>query len=727
MSPIKVPVAAKHPLDAPTAEEISAVSGAVRSHLTEKLGVKAFRFLSTLLHEPPKADVIEAGFFAGGSATQGSSSKLARSFYVHIHDIIKGDAYEIFTTIDNGVHIDSVEKLKEGVQPSLTIQELVYAEQLCRKNERVLKAAAEVGVSKEELHCDGWSIGWDDRFPGKRLLQCLTYKRYGKDQHLYGHPLDFAPILDCATGEILAIEYPAHRVGKNAELSNGTTAPPKEITWDCPKGRERIQPPTQRHDYLPDAASASVHTPEKPLQLRTDLKPLSVVQPEGVSFKMDGNMLEWQKWKFHVAFHPREGIVLSTVSYADDEALGASKAQPKERPLFYRLSLAEMVVPYGEPTYPHYKKFAFDVGEYGLGYMANSLSLGCDCLGTIQYLDGDYVKHDGTVETIKNAVCIHEEDDGLLWKHTDYREGGRSHNVRGRKLSISMICTVANYEYRIAYNFHQDGNIEVEIKLTGVLNIYTLAEGESPNGHGTEVAPRVNAHYHQHLFSLRVDPHIDGPKNTIMEQEVHPMEEPTGSDANWAGNGFITKKRALKTTGEGVRDVNPYDERSWTIVNENEKHYSTGGPVGYKFVSSNMPRLLAKPDSVCAIRAPFAKHQLWTVPYKEGRLYPAGRYPVQTTEVQKDSVEAWVGEGKENIANEDIVAFFTVGTTHIPRAEDFPVMPAEKVRVMLKPVNFFSRNPCLDVPSSVDAKSIAARAENTNGLSAVPPAACCSN
>ena len=143
----------------------------------------------------------------------------------------------------------------------------------------------------------------------------------------------------------------------------------------------------------------------------------------------------------HVGFHPREGLVLSTISYNDTEALGASAANPKERPLFYRLSLAEMVVPYAEPGFPHYKKFAFDVGEYGLGYLANSLSLGCDCLGSIEYMDGIVARHDGTAEVIPNAICLHEEDAGLLWKHTDYRVGGRAHNVRGRKFVISMVCT----------------------------------------------------------------------------------------------------------------------------------------------------------------------------------------------------------------------------------------------------------------------------------------------
>ena len=115
------------------------------------------------------------------------------------------------------------------------------------------------------------------------------------------------------------------------------------------------------------------------------------------------------------------------------------------RPVFYRLSIAEMVVPYAAPEFPHPRKFAFDSGEYGMGTMANDLSLGCDCLGTIHYLPGCFVAHDGSAIKIKNAICIHEEDDGLLWKHTDYRPGGKSFAARSRRLVVSMCCTLANY------------------------------------------------------------------------------------------------------------------------------------------------------------------------------------------------------------------------------------------------------------------------------------------
>ena len=57
------------------------------------------------------------------------------------------------------------------------------------------------------------------------------------------------------------------------------------------------------------------------------------------------------------------------------------------RPIVHRASLVEMAVPYGDPNAPFQRKCAFDVGDYGLGFCANSLALGCDCLGHIKYFD----------------------------------------------------------------------------------------------------------------------------------------------------------------------------------------------------------------------------------------------------------------------------------------------------------------------------------------------------
>lgn len=112
------------------------------------------------------------------------------------------------------------------------------------------------------------------------------------------------------------------------------------------------------------------------LDLRKDLKPLQVIQPEGTSYSIDSdNVLEWQKWSMRVCFNYREGLLLRDVRYDG-------------RPVFYRVSLSEMTVPYSHPRTPYYRKQAFDLGDVGAAFVANNLGLGCDCLGSITYLDG---------------------------------------------------------------------------------------------------------------------------------------------------------------------------------------------------------------------------------------------------------------------------------------------------------------------------------------------------
>ncbi|RNL58689.1 tyramine oxidase, partial [Arthrobacter oryzae] len=193
-----------------------------------------------------------------------------------------------------------------------------------------------------------------------------------------------------------------------------------------------IPVPRASGNYLPKYVGPS----------RTDLKPISITQPEGASFQVTGNHVQWADWTFRVGFTPREGLVLHQLKFRDKGV---------ERPVINRASLSEMVVPYGDTAPVQAKKNAFDSGEYNIGNMANSLTLGCDCLGEIQYFDGITADSLGNPLTIENAICMHEEDDSILWKHFDFREG-TAETRRSRKLVISFIATVANYEY--AFYWH---------------------------------------------------------------------------------------------------------------------------------------------------------------------------------------------------------------------------------------------------------------------------------
>jgi primary-amine oxidase len=415
---------------------------------------------------------------------------------------------------------------------------------------------------------------------------------------------------------------------------------------------------------------------------RGGLKPIEIHQPAGVSFEVNGWEVRWQKWRFRLSFNAREGLVLHTVGYEDGGRL---------RPVIYRASVAELVVPYGDPRPFQGWRNAFDIGEYGIGIMTNSLELGCDCLGEIRYFDVELADDRGEPYTIKNAICMHEEDYGILWKHFD---AGLNHTEvrRSRRLVLSFIITASNYEYGFYWYFYTDGGIELEIKLTGIVLTAALAPGETSD-YGTVVAPQTLATHHQHFFSVRLDMAVDGPANSVYEVETEPV--PVGSE-NPYGNSFRPRRTLLRTESEAQRLINALTARHWLVVNPNVAN-ALGQPTGYKLVPQGNVLPFAHEEASVIRRGGFMTRHLWVTPFAAGERFPAGEYPNQHP--GGAGLPEWT-KADRPIENADIVLWYTLGSHHIPRPEDWPVMPVERVGFALKPFGFFDANPSLDVPPS---------------------------
>ncbi|KAK9377811.1 copper amine oxidase [Lipomyces chichibuensis] len=657
------PVAA-HPLDPLSAAEIKAATTIVKAAYPDK--VLAFNVVS--LADPRKAE------FLAWQADSEKVAKPAREVDIVALEAGVSGVWEGLVDLTAG-KVNSW-KLIAGVQPILTSEDLIKVELVIRKDPKVIEQCVISGVPADEMHkvyCDPWTIGYDERFGNeRRLQQAIMFYRSDEDDSQYSHPLDFCPIFDTETGEIIAIDIPA------------------------------VRRPLSKHKHANFHSKAVAELGG----YRDSVKPIVVTQPEGVSFKMTGREIEWQNFKFHIGFNYREGIVLNNISYNDHGNV---------RPLFYRMSLAEMVVPYGNPDHPHHRKHAFDLGEYGGGYMTNSLALGCDCKGVIHYLDAAFPDRAGEPITIKNAICIHEEDDGVLFKHSDFRDNyATTILTRGVKLIVSQIFTAANYEYMVYWIFHMDGTIQLEIKLTGILNTYIMTDDEDSRGFGTRVYPGVNAHNHQHLFSLRINPMIDGLENSVQMVDAVRDPNPVGSKENYYGNAFFPKATVFKTAGEAVTDYDGTTSRTWDMINPNKKHPYSGKPVSYKLVSRESAPLLPKEGSLVWKRAAFARHTIHVTPYVDRQFYPAGVYVPQTSGEPSMGLPEWIGDGSANIENTDVVLWHTFGITHFPAPEDFPIMPAEPMTLLLRPRNFFLQNPALDVPPSYIMTTSRARIAGTS-------------
>ena len=433
--------------------------------------------------------------------------------------------------------------------------------------------------------------------------------------------------------------------------------------------------------------AASEYHPDLRPAARTTTKPYQIVQPEGASFNTLGNLLTWEKWSLRVGFNYREGLTLHDICYDG-------------RSLFYRLSLAEMFVPYGDPRAPYPRKAAFDLGNDGAGINANNLRLGCDCLGLIRYFDGWHNTSSGEPMRLPNVICCHEQDDGVLWKHTNFRTG-KAVVARSRILVLQTIITVSNYEYIFAFHFGQDASIHYEVHATGILSTCQINIGDTVP-YGTIVAPGVLAPYHQHLFNLRIDPTIDGYANSLQVEESKAM--PVGDPAtnNPFGVGYTTSSSIVEQ--EGALDLDFAKNRVFKIINEQKMNPITGSPVGFKLSPCYSQMLLAHQQSFHSKRSEFGGHAIWITRYDDEELFPSGRYTMQS--LGGEGIASGIEKRRNDIAadtsvrNQDIVIWHTFGSTHNPRVEDWPIMPSEKMVVGLKPVNFFTCNPALDVAVS---------------------------
>jgi primary-amine oxidase len=629
-------VAAPHPLEPLTPAEILTAVATIRK---QKQLPATFRFVTVTLREPPKDAVLRSG-------------PTPREAFLILLDNATGRGHEAVVDLVRE-EVRSMEPLPDGVQPPIMLDEFVECEEAVKRSPEFLAALRKRGVEDVNLvMVDPWSAGvYGTELEGeknRRISRALCWVRSEPMDNGYARPIDgVIAVVDLNQMEVLRIED-----------YGVVPLPPKAGNW--------------ARDYLPE--------------VRQDLKPLEVRQDQGPSFQIDGHEIRWQKWRFRISFNPREGLVLHTVTYRDGG---------RERPVLYRASVAEMVVPYADPRVQYFRKNAFDLGEYGIGMLANSLVLGCDCLGLIRYFDAHMTNSRGELMTIANAVCLHEEDFGVLWKHTDWRTN-QVEVRRSRRLVVSFVATVANYEYGFYWYFYQDGSIQLEVKLTGIMNTTAFPPGERPR-YGTEVAPRLNAPYHQHFFCARLDMSVDGLENTVEEVNTH--SEP-GGPANPHGNAFVAEATPLKREFEAMRTVNTPTARFWRVVNPSKRN-GLGRPVAYRLVPGENCVPPAQPGAAVLRRAEFLTKHLWVTPYRPGERFPAGDYPNQHP--GGDGLPGWTAADR-SIENTNVVLWYTFGHNHVPRPEDWPVMPVSYTGFTLKPDGFFDANPAMDVPP-VAAKS----------------------
>jgi len=610
--------AATHPLTPLTPAEIRAATEIIAS---DRRIPNTARYSLVALDEPAKDAVLR-------------HAAVPRRAFAVLYDYDSDRTWEAVANLETR-KLDRLQQMP-GAQPMVTGDDSQRADQIVRADPRWERAMLARGIRDlNNVVIVAWTAGYF-ALPGTdqgRVVRAVPYYYTGNTRNFYAHPIEgVIAHVNLTTGKILEL---------------------LDTDRNLPIPRDSAELP------------AIFNMP-----LREPPAPLIVTQPNGPGFRMEDGEVRWQKWRFRWALHAREGLVLYTVAYEDGDRV---------RPVMYRGSLSEMVVPYGDPAAGWFFRNSFDAGELGLGINATPLTRGVDCPQNCSLFDAAFADGAGQPVQIRRAVALYERDGGIAWKHeTEAR--------RARDLVLSFVSTVGNYDYGFEWVFHQDGAIDVRVLLTGVMAAKAVAtSAHDPYSH--VVGKNVAAPHHQHFFTFRLDMDVDGAAaNRVVE--MNSVAAPAGK-LNPYGGAFQMHETAFEKEREAQRNMDMASGRKWIVTN-------TSQHTGYALLPGENAVPFAAPESWVRKRAAFLNAHVWVTPYRANEVYAGGDYPNQSR--GGDGLVRWTKENRP-IGNTDVVLWYTLGVTHNPRPEDWPVMPVHAAGFRLVPWGFFGRNPAMDLPS----------------------------
>jgi primary-amine oxidase len=628
--------AATHPLDPLSKDEIAQAVAVIKGSGKAPAAAEFYRIT---LVEPSKAEVL--AYKPGG--------RISRSARALVYDRAKNKSYEAIILLGDN-RVTSWREAPDA-QPPIGAVDFKEAADIVRADPGWQAAMRKRGIMKfDEVQVDAWSSGYFARpdETGFRAARAFSYVR-GESLNPYARPID---------GVVAYVNLTDRKVYRLIDYADSPV-------------------PMQPSDFDPKSIGAQRKAPA----------PLKIVQPNGPGFELRGNEVQWQNWRFRVGVTPREGVVLHEVAYDDHGTV---------RPIIYRASLAEMVVPYGSPAEGWYVKNAFDEGEYGVGELFFPLVPAVDVPENAAFLEASFANPDGSARTVSNAIAIYERDAGMLWKHVDFFTG-KNQSRRARQLVVFAVATVGNYEYGFEWVFHQDGVVDMNVVLTGIIQARgasTNAANGKPDGasrYGEMVAPGIEGVNHQHFFSMRLDMDVDGERNSVFEWNDEAA--PAGA-SNPHGNAWSVSKTLLQNEEAAQRHMNMDTNRRWQVANESKKN-AVGQPVSYVLMPMHNVMPYLAPETYVRKRAGLLNSHLWVTRFDPDELYAAGEHVNQSK--GGDGLPSFMRDN-QRVANEDVVVWYTMGTSHAPRPEEWPVMTGCRVGFSLIPTGFFARNPALDVP-----------------------------
>ena len=623
-----------NPLDALTADEINRTVEILNA--AKQVNADT-RFPTITLLENPKAEVLR---WSPGQPFE----RRARADYLNGNRL-----FEAAVNLTTG-KVDSVTEVKDR-QSSILFEEFLGASEVVKKDPRWRAAMARRGITSfDNIICAPLTVGpvIDEKYRGLRLLKVPCFDKTGAVNNVYGRPIEgLLAIVDVRKGAVVDV------------VDEGVVPIPTAI-------------PSEAYD-----AATSTRKPTKPVQ---------IVSPQGPNYTIDGSVISWDKWNFHLRVDKRLGPVMSRITYRDGN---------QKRQVAYQLSTAEMFVPYMDPSQTWAYRAYMDIGEYGFGALSSPLKPGSDCPVNATFLDAVVSDDHGKPLTLKNVVCVFERDTGdPLWRHYEFFTD--SHESRPNvELVVRMAPEVGNYDYLLDYAFNRNGEIEVRVGAYGIIATKGVATrnmhdptAAADTQYGTLVAPNLVGVNHDHFMSFRVDLDVDGQDNRLVEDK---FVKRTLSGNPLRRSLWQIERSVIGTEGA----IETMHEPAWFRVESSSRENSLGNPTSYQLMPGHSDLSLLDPEEPQQQRASFSGSALWVTRYKPDENFAAGTYPNQNRMVE--GLPKFVAD-HESVANTDLVLWYTVGFHHQTRSEDYPVMPAMWHSFTLRPFNFFDRNPGLDVP-----------------------------
>ncbi len=547
-------------------------------------------------------------------------------------------------------------------QSMILLEEFLGAMELALASEEMIAGLAARGIAVEDVFClplTAGAFGLPEE-EGRRLMRVPCYM-LPSGSNFYAQPIEglFATV-DLIGNEVVDV------------VDTGTVRVPSD-PWG--------------------------YTEEELAERFSGLRPhahfAGLAEPEAVNYAIDGHMVAWDMWRFHLRVDRRPGLVVSLVDAQDGDDW---------RPVLYQGHLSEVFVPYMSPDAGWYWRTYMDSGEYGFGIFLSPLRPGVDCPAHATFLDATLSADDGTPFTLPGVICIFERSLGdPAWRH--FEIFAQSDEVfvpaegrPGTELVVRTASEVGNYDYLLDYRFHQDGSIHITVGSTGLDAVQGVATthmsdatADADTAFGTLIAPNLVAPNHDHYFNFRLDLDVDGIDNSFMRAQLVSAEAP----ADIPRQSFWQVQHDMPMTDTEARsNMSPASPALYHLVNTNVES-GLGHHPGYMLMPHGSyayaQMLLTDPP---AARNAYIGYQLFVTPHDPAERYAGGQYAFQSS--GDDTLMTWTANDR-SIDNTDLVTWYTVGFHHVPRMEDWPVMSTHWTGFTLAPFNFFDHNPAVTI------------------------------